>query len=99
MGHQSRRVFSARSSGEVPVLDGVQSRQPIGAYEGLPVDYGRRDLVLRPSSEIPTHQDASEYLDEEWAKKDRELSGKIGSLKLNYGMRESELKQTQKKID
>ena len=31
LGHQSRCIFSARSSGEVPVLDGVQSRQPIRA--------------------------------------------------------------------
>ena len=97
--HQSRRVLSTHSTGGIPILDGVQRWQPVGAYSGLPVNYGRRDPTLRSFDDIPAHQDASEYLNKEWAKRGRELTGKIGSLQLNYGMRESELKQTQRRIN
>ena len=95
---RSRRVFVPRSTGGVPILDGVKRRQPVGAYGDLPLDYGRREPFLRPFHEIPAHQDASESANEAWAQKGRDLSARASSLKLSQEMRESELKQLERKM-
>ena len=58
-GHQSRRILFSHSTGQVPELDGVQRRQLVVAYEGLPADYGHREPYLRSFDDIPAHQDAS----------------------------------------
>ena len=35
------------------------AQQLVGAYEGLPADYGHREPYLRSFDDIPAHQDAS----------------------------------------
>ena len=98
-GHLSRRTIVPHSTGGISVLDGVQYRQPVGAYAGLPVDYGRREPYLRPFDEIPAHQDASECEDRAWTQKGRDLTARISSLQLNQKMRNSELKQLERKLE